>query len=478
MSLGERSIEELRRELDSGSLGPRELAEDCLRRAHESQPRLGAFQELVEFAPDAGIAGPLHGIPFATKANIAALDARLDCESAILAGYRAPYEATVHRRLREAGAVCLGRTRMDEFAMGSSGERATSGETANPWREDRVPGGSSSGSAAAVGAGIVPFALGSDTGGSIRQPAAFCGCVGLKPTYGRVSRYGLVAFASSFDQVGPITRGVRDAALVFSVLAGLDPRDASTRGEAVEDPLEGIEEGPRGLRVGVPTKLLREVVDPRPLAEMQRVLTLLEDQGAEIVELELPLSRHALACYAVIANAEASSNLARFDGVRFGRRAEGEDLESVLHRTRSEGFGEEVKLRILLGSFVLCAGYRGRYLQRAQRLREGLRQETREALGRCEVLAWPTAPHTAFRRGERLQDPLEMYRSDALTVQANLTGHPAIAIPTGLDDEGLPFSLQLTGRELDERGLLRAARAVEKLCALDRSALRDPWWMR
>ncbi len=470
-------VEELRELLRQGRRTPSELVAEVLRRARAWEPHLGAFQELVTSPPEPQGAsdGLLWGIPYALKANIAQRGHRLDCESRLLAGHVAPYDATVQSRLEGAGAVCVGRTRMDEFAMGSSGEWATSGSTANPWDPDRVPGGSSSGSAAAVGAGVLPFALGSDTGGSIRQPAAFCGCVGLKPTWGRVSRYGLVAFASSLDQIGPLTRTVRDAALVSSTLMGFDPRDATTlrdspekEGEDLDALLAGLERGLEGTTVGVPWDLLAGRLSEEVEIEFRRVLGEMEARGARLVELRLPLARHALAVYAVVANAEASSNLARFDGLRWGRTAAGADHRESIRRARAEGFGEEVKLRILLGTFVLSAGYHEAYYQRAQRIRRAMAREADEALGHCDVLAWPTTGETAFGRGERLDDPLHMYDSDFLTVQANLTGLPAIALPTGLSREGLPFSLQLTGRRWGEWELLRVARQVELFCDFER----------
>ena len=483
------TIESLRRQLGSGQRSPSEIAGECLRRAHSWEPHLNAFQEIVETpsvpsgSVPSGGDGLLWGIPYLLKANIAQASHRLDCESRILQGHLALHDATVQARLAEAGAICLGRTRMDEFAMGSSGERAISGSTSNPWDLDRVPGGSSSGSAAAVAAGIVPFALGSDTGGSIRQPAAFCGCVGLKPTWGRVSRYGLVAFASSLDQIGPLTLTVPDAALVLSVIMGPDPRDSTTLRWSLESPLEdpeisleSLEGGLSGTTVGVPWALLEGRLSGRVEAEFNRVLELMKAAGARLIELKMPLSRSALAVYAVLANAEASSNLARYDGLRTGRSGNGKDHGQAIRRARGEGFGEEVKLRILLGTFVLSEGYHEEYYARAHRVRVAMAHETDEALARCDVLAWPTTSETAFPRGQRLDDPVRMYESDFLTVQANLTGHPAVALPTGLSDEGLPFSLQLTGRRWGEWDLLKVARPVEKLCDFQRhrSSLQPP----
>jgi aspartyl-tRNA(Asn)/glutamyl-tRNA(Gln) amidotransferase subunit A len=411
----------------------------------------------------AAAAGSLHGIPFVAKGNIALAGRALDCGSRILAGYRSPFDATAIERLRAAGALVLGRANLDEFAMGSSTEHGCHGVAHNPWRFERSAGGSSGGSAAAVAAGIVPFALGSDTGGSVRQPAAFCGVVGLKPSYGRVSRYGLVAFASSLDQIGPLTQSVRDAAEIYLVLAGADPSDMSSSTHAVEDPLLSLERGPSGLRIGVPRALLREGLTLAVRDDFETTLERLRAAGAELVDIELPTAELGVAIYYVLASAEASSNLARYDGLLYGAPRAAASLAESIRRTRSEGFGAEVQRRILIGSFVLSSGYQEAYYLRAQRARQKLIEDHARAFTRCDVIATPTAPTTAFALGERLDDPLAMYLGDVFTVTANLTGMPAIAVPTGVDGEGLPCSLQLAAPRFAEATLLRAARAVEAL---------------
>lgn len=430
-------------------------------RCRELGPALNCFNWIEPDAAAPEGPGALAGVPYATKANIAVQDQELSCNSRILAGYRPPYEATATARLRRAGARVIAQANMDEFAMGSSTENSAAGPVKNPWDVTRTPGGSSGGSAAAVAAGLVPFALGSDTGGSIRQPAALCGVVGLKPTYGRVSRRGLVAFASSLDQIGPITRGVADAALVYRELAGHDPGDATSLREPVEDPLVVLEDGAEGLRIGVPRHLLAEGVDAGVLEHFERVLGELESRGATLVDVELPSAGHAIATYYVICTAEASSNLARFDGVRYGHRAKADTLSQLYQRSREEGFGPEVQLRVLLGTYVLSAGYYDAYYRKAQQVRTLLRREYAAALEGCDVLATPTAPTPAFGLGEKVDDPVQMYLNDVFTASANLTGLPAISVPTGLSGGGLPLSLQFTGGALQEATLLRAARAAE-----------------
>ena len=440
-----------------------ELFAACLKRSEARNPSLAAFR-FLEDAASPQIEGALAGIPFAMKSNIAIRDRELSCGSRLLEGYQSLYDSTVQQRLRDSGARLLGQTNMDEFAMGSSSEHCAFGVTRNPWDLERTPGGSSSGSAAAVADFQVPFALGSDTGGSIRQPAGFCGVVGFKPSYGRVSRWGLVAFASSLDQIGPITRSVRDAALVYAAIAGPDEFDATASTAAVGDPLADIEAGCEGLCLGVPRGLLEQGIDPDVRANFDQLLTRLEAAGAKLVDVCLDRTRYGVAAYYIIATAEASSNLARFDGIRYGQRVEAERLEDMLRATRSAGFGDEVKLRILLGSYVLSSGYYDAYYRKAQQTRTLLLDEYRTALGSCDALIMPTSPSTAFRFGDRLDDPLQMYASDSLTVAANLTGMPAIAVPSGVDGDGLPCSVQLMGRRFEDATVLRAARAVEQLC--------------
>jgi aspartyl-tRNA(Asn)/glutamyl-tRNA(Gln) amidotransferase subunit A len=406
---------------------------------------------------------PLLGVPIAIKDNMCTRGIRTTAGSRILAGYVPPYDAGVIERLDAAGAIVVGKTNCDEFAMGSSTENSAFGITRNPWALDRVPGGSSGGSAAAVAARQVPLALGSDTGGSIRQPAAMCGVVGLKPTYGRVSRYGLIAFASSLDQIGPIATTVDDAALALSVIAGHDPRDSTSL--QADAPAASSGEGLQGLRVGVPRSLVGEGVDAEVGAAFEAAIALMAEQGAEIAEVALPHSAHAIPVYYLVATAEASSNLARYDGVRYGFRAAGaaDTLGDMYDRTREQGFGAEVKRRIILGTYVLSAGYKDAYYLKAQQVRTLIRRDYEAAFERVDVIAMPTSPTAAFPLGERVADPVHMYLADVFTVSANLAGVPAISVPCGLTSSKLPIGLQLTGPQLGETTLLRAAAAYERV---------------
>ena len=407
--------------------------------------------------------GRIAGVPIAVKDNIATLEFPTTCGSKILEGYRSPYEATVVRRLRQEGAVIVGKTNLDEFAMGSSTENSAYGPVRNPHDPARVPGGSSGGSAAAVAAGIVPGALGSDTGGSVRQPASFCGVVGLKPTYGRVSRYGLVAFASSLDQVGMFGRSVADAAELLQVVAGHDARDSTSVDRPVPEFSEGRDAGAEGSVVGVPAEYFGDALEPGVKARCQAALAALEANGAQIREVSLPHTEYALSAYYVIATAEASSNLARFDGVRYGLRdSAGEDLGEMYKRTRTAGFGREVKRRILLGTFALTAGYHDQYYGRAQSVRGLVSGDFASVFGGgVDVLFTPTSPTVAFPLGVRVQDPLQMYLADVFTVTANLAGLPAISVPLGTSD-GLPVGGQLIAPQWGETTLFRAAFALEE----------------
>ncbi len=475
--LSRRSVEQLLQGMDRGEFSGAELTEACVARVREADAALQAFVEVFDEPVAASSGGRLSGIPYATKANIAVVGRELTCCSRILKGYVSPFDATVTARLREAGATLLGVTNMDEFAMGSSTENSHGGPSRNPWHADAVPGGSSGGSAAAVAAGMVPFALGSDTGGSVRQPAAFCGVVGLKPTYGRVSRFGLVAFASSLDQVGPLTRNVRDAALVYSALAGHDPRDATTMDRPVGDVLAEIEGGPAGLRVGIPRALVSEGVDADVRADFEATCEQLRKAGAQLVDVDLPAAKAAVATYYVLCTAEASSNLARYDGIRYGHRAQAQDgaqeqsLVDMTCATRTEGFGAEVKRRIVLGTFVLSAEYAEAYYNKASQVRTLLRREFDAAFETCDVIATPTSPTPAFLRGEKAADPLAMYLGDVYTVSANLTGLPALSVPTACNEAGLPLAIHLTAPAMQEGILLRAGRAVEHVRGFD----EDRW---
>jgi len=410
--------------------------------------------------------GKLAGVPIAIKDAIHVMGLPTTCGSKILKQFQPPYEATVIRRLRSEGAIVIGKANMDEFAMGSSNENSAFGPARNPWDLTRVPGGSSGGSAAAVSAGFAAMALGSDTGGSIRQPAALCGVVGLKPTYGRVSRYGLVAFASSLDQIGPLTRSSRDAALVLSVIAGQDVHDATSSPRPVDDYVGGLDQPVRGLRIGVPRDFLKSGVESGVMAEFDQTIAALEKEGARIVEVALPNAPHAIATYYLVATAEASSNLARFDGVRYGLRADSPaaraTLKDMYGESRDAGFGPEVKRRIILGTFVLSSGYYEAYYLRAQKVRTLIRRDFETAFASCDVIATPTTPSTAFKLGEKTANPLEMYLADVFTVPANLAGVPGISVPCGFSN-GLPVGLQFVGPAFAEATLLRAGHAVERL---------------
>ena len=384
--------------------------------------------------------------------------------SRILAGYVPPYDATVVRKLREGGAVLVGKLNMDEFAMGSSTENSAFGPTRNPWDLSRTPGGSSGGSAAAVAAKMVPGTLGTDTGGSIRQPAALVGCVGLKPTYGRVSRYGVVAFSSSLDQVGPFAEDVRGAALLLQAIAGRDENDQTSSSRPVPDYATALEGGARGLRIGIPAEYFGEGLDPEVEASVRSAMDALGREGATLVPISLPNSPHAIATYYIVATAEASSNLARYDGIRYGHRAQGpRSLIELYERTRAEGFGAEVKRRILLGTYALSAGYYDAYYLRSQKIRTLIRRDFEQVFAAgIDAVASPTSPTPAFKLGEKIDDPLAMYLNDIYTVPANLAGLPGISIPCGFSKAGLPIGLQLIGRPFEEAALLRIARAAER----------------
>jgi aspartyl-tRNA(Asn)/glutamyl-tRNA(Gln) amidotransferase subunit A len=407
--------------------------------------------------------GPLHGVPFAVKDNICTRGIATTASSRILKDYVPPYDATVIARLTAAGAVMVGKTNCDEFAMGSSTENSAFGPSRNPWDPERTPGGSSGGSAVAVAAGFVPFALGSETGGSVRQPAALCGLVGLKPTYGRVSRYGLLAFGSSLDQISPLAWTVRDTAAVMTVIAGHDPADATSSSEPVPDYTAALDGRLGGTRIGVPRHLLREGVDGELLALFDEAIERMRAAGAQVTDIELPHARYAIPVYYLVATAEASSNLARYDGVRYGHRSRRADtLRHMYDRTRDEGFGAEVKRRIMLGTYVLSAGYYDAYYLKAQQVRTLIRRDYDRAFALVDAVALPTTPTPAFRLGEKVNDPLQMYLEDVFTVSANLSGLPALSVPCGLTRGRLPVGLQLMGRMFDEAALLRIGDAYER----------------
>jgi aspartyl-tRNA(Asn)/glutamyl-tRNA(Gln) amidotransferase subunit A len=468
------SATEIARRVVARDVSAEEVTRAHLDRIAEADGRIDAFLHVAAERAlaqarriDADISAgrtppPLAGVPVAVKDLLDIEGVPTTCGSRILEGYRPPFTATAVERLEAAGAVVLGKTNMDEFAMGSSTENSAFKPTRNPWARDRVPGGSSGGSAAAVAAGMAPVALGSDTGGSIRQPAALCGVVGLKPTYGRVSRYGLVAFASSLDQVGPIARTVEDVARMAEVLCGWDPRDATSARMDVPPFASGLGGDARGLRVGVPWKFLAAGVDEGIMSAFRAAIDALRAAGAEVVDVDLPHVSHAIATYYVVATAEASSNLARYDGVRYGLRAgrSGGHLKRMYGETRDRGFGPEVKRRIILGTFVLSSGYYDAYYLRAQKVRTLIRRDFEHAFAASDVIATPTSPIPAFRLGEKTADPLQMYLADIFTVPANLAGIPGLSLPCGFAG-GLPAGLQLLARPFDEATLLRAGHAYQ-----------------
>jgi aspartyl-tRNA(Asn)/glutamyl-tRNA(Gln) amidotransferase subunit A len=406
--------------------------------------------------------GPLAGVPVALKDNMCTRGVPTTCSSKILEGWRPPYDATVVEKLLDAGAVVVGKTNLDEFAMGSSTENSAFGPTRNPHDTSRVPGGSSGGSAAAVAAGFAPLALGSDTGGSIRQPAALCGVVGMKPTYGAVSRYGLVAFASSLDQIGPFAHTVADAALLYEVIAGHDPRDTTSIPEAVPPVRTGLDAGVAGLRVGLVTELCEaEGIQPDVVARVREAAVALEQAGAKVDEVSVPAAVYGLSAYYLIAPAEASSNLARYDGVRFGLRVDAPTTGEMYDRTRTEGFGAEVKRRIMLGTYALSAGYYDAFYGKAQRVRTLILRDFEAAYQQFDVLISPTSPSTAFGLGAKVADPLTMYLNDVCTIPSNLSGEPAISVPFGTGDDGLPVGVQVLAPSLGEATMFRAAAALE-----------------
>jgi len=409
-----------------------------------------------------------HGVPYALKDNMCTKGIRTTSASKILENYIPPYSATVANKLDAAGGVLLGKTNMDEFAMGSSTENSAFFKTRNPYDIHCVPGGSSGGSAAVVAAGLAPFALGSDTGGSIRQPASFCGVVGLKPTYGRVSRYGLMAFASSLDQIGPFTRTVKDAALVMNVIGGHDALDSTSAPRILEDLTTQLDAGVKGLRIGVVRDIDESGLDHRVKASVDKAIAVLQSAGAEIVDVELPYSRYAVAVYYLVAPAEASSNLSRYDGVRFGLRSDSTSLIDMYRETRSVGFGMEVKRRIMIGTYALSSGYYDAYYLRAQKMRTLIRRDFETAFESCDVILTPTAPTPAFAFGEKMDDPLQMYLNDLYTIPANLAGIPGINVPSGLAD-GLPIGVQILGRAFDEATVLRVAHTYEQLRGFEMS---------
>ncbi|MCJ7544393.1 MAG: Asp-tRNA(Asn)/Glu-tRNA(Gln) amidotransferase subunit GatA [Phycisphaerae bacterium] len=487
------SVRELAAAIAQGDCKAVEAAEAYLAAITAREPRIKAFNqvladraieqaEAVDAARAAGKPlGALAGVPLAIKDNLCTPFGRTTCSSKILAEFRPPYMATAVGRIEAAGAVVLGKTNMDEFAMGSSTENSGFGPTFNPWDPSRVPGGSSGGSAAAVSARLAAGALGSDTGGSIRQPAAFCGVVGMKPTYGRVSRYGLVAYGSSLDQIGPITGDVADCALLLGVIAGHDPQDSTCLNEPVPDYLARLDEPLKGLRIGRPREFFSKALDGEIAAAIGRAAEAFQSVGATVVEVSLPHSRididgdgnvssYAVACYYIVAMSEASSNLARYDGVHYGHRTREAvgDIIELYSKTRAEGFGAEVKRRIMLGTYTLSAGYYDAYYNKALKVRRLIKNDFDQAFASCDVLLCPVAPTTAFRLGEKTADPLTMYLEDIYTISVNLAGLPGLSLPAGLSKAGLPIGMQLIGPVFSEETLLRAGRMFEKAAGVCR----------
>ncbi|HEY5685305.1 MAG TPA: Asp-tRNA(Asn)/Glu-tRNA(Gln) amidotransferase subunit GatA [Acidimicrobiia bacterium] len=475
MGLADLTIAEAARGLRQGAHTARDLLDAVIERASMTEAELHCYLTLDRSGayPAAEAAdervkrgaplGPLDGIPIAVKDNMCTRGVETTCASQILAGYRPPYDATAIRRLREAGAVITGKANLDEFAMGSSTENSAFGPTRNPWNTDRVPGGSSGGSAAAVAVGSALASLGSDTGGSIRQPASLCGVVGVKPTYGLVSRFGLVAFGSSLDQIGPFARTVEDSVTVLSTIMGHDPLDATSWRGDYPDPASLLDAGVEGMRIGVVRELSGEGYE-RPVSDaVRRTIDALEAAGASVVEVSIPTCEVALSTYYLIAPAECSANLARFDGIRYGLRVEGATTEEMMAKTRAAGFGPEVTRRILLGTYALSAGYYDAFYGQAQKVRTVLQGEFASAYEKVDVLVSPTSPTVAFEMEARTADPLAMYLSDICNIPSNLAGHPAMSVPIGLDDQGLPIGFQVMAPAFGEAQMFRVAAEVERL---------------
>lgn len=473
MELYKHSALEIRNLITSKKVSAQEVVADLFQHIEQTEPKIKAYLTLIKDSAlqqakqvDEKISkgdklGLLAGVPIAIKDNICTDGVKTTCGSKILENFVPPYDAFVIKRIKEEDGIIVGKTNMDEFAMGSSCENSAFYPTHNPHDLARVPGGSSGGSAAAVAADMAPLALGSDTGGSIRQPASFCGIVGLKPTYGLVSRYGLVAFASSLDQIGPMTRNVSDAALFLQVIAGYDKQDSTSVNAPFPDYLKEIDKDIKGLKIGIPKEFFAEGVDKEI---KDSVLKRIKALGAEMVDISLPNTEYGIATYYIIAPSEASSNLARYDGTIYGYRADGcNGLKEMLSQTRSEGFGREVKRRIMLGTFALSSGYYDAYYLRALKVRRLIRQDFDEAFKKVDVIVGPTSPIPPFKIGENINDPLKMYLSDVLTVTANLAGIPGISIPCGKDSRNLPIGLQILGKPFDENTILRVARVFEKI---------------
>lgn len=451
------------KELYGKGLKEADVLDAVYKRIEAVEPKIGAFARINRSAKRFAEGGKLSGVPVLLKDNICVSGEETTCSSKILNGFRPPYDATVTRKLKEAGAILIGKANMDEFAFGSSCETSCYGPTRNPWDITRIPGGSSGGSAAAVAGGEAVMALGSDTGGSIRQPAALCGVVGLKPTYGRVSRYGLIAFASSLDQIGPITKDVEDAALLLEVISGYDEMDSTSVDIPVPDYVKSLVKDVTGLRIGVPKEYFVKGIDAEVESAVKKAIAVFQDMGSSVVDITLPHTEYALSAYYIIGPAEASSNLARFDGAHYGYRSpQSGDMIDMYIRSRSEGFGDEAKRRILLGTYCLSAGYYDAYYLKALKVRTKIKEDFDKAFKSCDIIITPTSPTPAFKLGEKSGDPLAMYLSDIFTIPANLAGLPGISIPCGFSKGGLPVGLQIMAKPFDEETLLRAAYAFER----------------
>jgi aspartyl-tRNA(Asn)/glutamyl-tRNA(Gln) amidotransferase subunit A len=474
MELYQLTIAQAHEKLKNKKISSLELTQSVLNRIEQVEPKVGAY---ITLTPDlalsqakqadkqiaSGQIGPLTGIPLAIKDLISTKGLKTSCASRILEHYIPPYDATVMTRLHSEGMVLLGKANMDEFAMGSSTETSALQKTRNPWNLDHIPGGSSGGSAAAVAAEECLAAIGSDTGGSIRQPASHCSVVGLKPTYGRVSRFGLVAYASSLDQIGPLTKDVTDCALLMNILSGHDPKDSTSVPKAVPDYTQALGKGVKGLSMGIPREYFVPGMDKEVEETIRKAIAILEDQGAQCLEISLPHTEYAIAVYYIIAMAEASSNLARYDGVKFGlRESDSQRLIEMVQQTRSKGFGPEVIRRIMLGTYVLSAGYYDAYYKKASQVRTLIHQDFQQAFQRCEVILTPVAPTPSFRLGEKSSDPLQMYLTDIFTISANLAGIPGISLPCGFSSQGLPVGLQILGNHFEEEKILQVAQAFEQ----------------
>ena len=474
MEITDLTVHELQKKIKNGELTRKEILQAYINRIDEKEKDVQAFvttlteeaekkEEVHKKIESGEIEGDLAGIPIGIKDNICTKGIKTTCASKMLEDFISPYDATVMEKINDENMIPLGKLNMDEFAMGGSTEHSYFKKTRNPWDLNRVPGGSSGGSASAVAAGMVPWALGSDTGGSIRQPASFCGVVGLKPTYGLVSRYGLVAFASSLDQIGPITKDVKDSAILLNIIAGHDKKDTTSVNIEKKDYVKALKNDVKGLKIGVPKEFLAEGTQPEVKKKIEEAIQIYKELGAVVEEISLDVAKYSLATYYIIACAEASSNLGRFDGIRYGYRAKDyKDLNELFVKSRSEGFGDEVKRRIILGTYVLSSGYYDAYYKKAQKVRSLVMNEFIKAFQKYDVLLTPTSPTVAFKIGEKTSNPLEMYLSDICTVSVNIAGLPGISIPCGVDSNNMPIGMQLIGNKFQEETILNAAYTFEQ----------------